>query len=245
MSAVHHRSKLTASQQACHALIRRRHEEKLGILRRSIEDDPHSGLTSRLSRAEHQLMHGDLAGCGDTMIEIDQALNHRAEQRATDAAIAQTVTIAKARSETVEQDGAALRPTAIRILNRDGLLWLKAKKRLPSAELAALERYRALFDKVHSGPTADSTQAVERGPPKGSGADGSADLSRVQAIWELDEAREAVGHDEALLWLLNEVAGKGSTLRDLANGDERQAGKLETELRVAARLLAKRFRMRG
>ncbi len=243
MSAVHQRSKLTGSQQAAQAVLRHRHEEKLQVLRSMVEADPGCGLINHLGKVENRLHANDLAGAGDAMIDIERALKERGEQVSATASISQTVRLATNRDEVIDDKVAG--SSNVRILNRDGLLWLKAKKRLPAAELAALERYRTLFDKVHSGPTADSTNAVERGPPKGSSMSGEADLSRVEAIWTLDQAREAVAHDDALLWLLNEVAGKGATLRDLAKGDDREAARLETELRVAARMLAKRFGLRG
>jgi hypothetical protein len=146
----------------------------------------------------------------------------------------------------------------VRMLARDGLLWLVSQNRLSPHLRQAGERYRALY-RVSSGGDLRSCLAEMRGRPapeilaSGTLADGDrwrldardgAASARSRAYLMLEKAHaDALNHDGALIWLVGEVAGKGSTLRDLARGDKHTAGMLEVELNVALRLLARHFGM--
>ena len=236
MSAVQRRT-LTASQQAAQAVVRHRHEEKLQVLRSMVEADPGCGLINHLGKVENRLHANDVAGAGDAMLDIERALKDRAEQVSATASISQTVRLATNRDEVIDTEQG--RSENVRILSRDGLLWLKQKKRVANAELLALEKYRELFDKAHQGATGSNWAST------GGRSQSPRQELKVGAIEELAAAREAVRHDPGLVRLLDEVAGRGTTLRDLAKGDRHEADRLEIELRVAARLLAKYFGYRS
>ena len=135
----------------------------------------------------------------------------------------------EAPAEVVEVDGG---PT--RLLARDGLAWLVAKGRLNAAQRMAGERYRGHFELIHSGGL-KSCIADTIG-----GGDPSAAIAAARR--HLDEARrKGLVSDNTLIWLCDEVAGKGTTLRELAAGDQKRSKTLEAELLVALRFLARHY----
>ena len=121
-----------------------------------------------------------------------------------------------------------------RLLARDGLAWLVAKGRLNAAQRMAGERYRGHYELIHSGGLR-SCIADTIG-----GGDPSAAIAAARR--HLDEARrKGLVSDNTLIWLADEVAGKGTTLRELAAGDQKRSEALEAELLVALRFLARHY----
>ena len=121
-----------------------------------------------------------------------------------------------------------------KLLVRDGLLWLVEKRRINAAQRMAGERYRGHYELIHSGGL-KSCIADTIG-----GGDPSAAIAAARR--HLDEARrKGLVSDNTLIWLADEVAGKGTTLREIAAGDKHRAADLETELGVALRLLARHY----
>jgi len=135
----------------------------------------------------------------------------------------------EAPAEVVEVDGG---PT--RLLARDGLAWLVAKGRLNAAQRMAGERYRGHFELIHSGGLKSCiADAIGGGDP-------SAAIAAARR--HLDKARRhGLASDNTLIWLCDEVAGKGTTLRELAAGDQKRSEALEAELLVALRFLARHY----
>ncbi len=230
-------STLTAKPSAAVALLKNHLGSRLQGIRCLVEADPGCGQMSRLRKAEQHWLSRRYTDAALEAEHIEAALTARAEALVVGNGMAETISLAQARGETVDTDRAG----STRILNRDGLLWLKQKKRMSQAEMAALERYRDLYERAHAGPTGSSWNAAGGG---GAGMGPKAEV-RAQAIWELDDARKAVCHDEQMIRLLDQVAGLGVTLRDLGQGQKDAVNSLETELRVAARLLARCFGFRA
>jgi len=121
-----------------------------------------------------------------------------------------------------------------RLLARDGLAWLVAKGKLNAAQRMAGERYRGHYELIHSGGLKSCISDTI------GGGDPSAAIAAARR--HLDEARrKGLVSDNTLIWLCDEVAGKGTTLRDIAAGDKHRAAELETEFSVALRLLARHY----
>ena len=127
-----------------------------------------------------------------------------------------------------------------KLLVRDGLLWLVEKRRINAAQRMAGERYRSDYADLHHGgmkSCLDDTPgarfvSTELLPT----------LQHASARESLNLARrKGLVNDNTLIWLADEVAGKGTTLREIAAGDKHRAADLETELGVALRLLARHY----
>jgi hypothetical protein len=129
---------------------------------------------------------------------------------------------------------ASLLELAPRLLARDGLAWLVAKGKLNAAQRMAGERYRGHYELIHSGGLKSCiADAIGGGDP-------SAAIAAARR--HLDKARRhGLASDNTLIWLCDEVAGKGTTLRELAAGDQKRSEALEAELLVALRFLARHY----
>lgn len=124
-----------------------------------------------------------------------------------------------------------------RLLARDGLLWLVAKKRITAAQRMAAERYRTIYAVLFASPIRSCIADTI-----GSAPGDALTVAKANARQALDRARKiALADDLTMIRLVDEVAGKGSTIRDLAGGDKHRADTLEVELKVALRLLARHF----
>jgi hypothetical protein len=236
MNAV--RRTLTANQTQAAVLQRRQLGELLQALRAKVEADPACGLLTRLGRAEGHFHAGRIGDGYDQAHTIEHALRLRAEAVVVDFGLAETMRLEGDRSgdeAPPEQTDAG----AIAVPSRDGLLWLSRKNILVGSARSAAERYRRDFEGA-SGAGLKSNLAEK----VGGGAPGS--RTPPQALFDasisLDDARRKALHgDGALIWLMDEVAGMGRTLRDLAKADKHTAERLQTEFLVACRLLAKHY----
>lgn len=161
-------------------------------------------------------------------IAAEQRARADEEGRAVRAHI-RAVTATQPADEVIAVDNG---PT--RLLARDGLAWLVAKGKLNAAQRTAGERYRGHYELIHSGGLR-SCIADTIG-----GGDPSAAIAAARR--HLDEARrKGLVSDNTLIWLADEVAGKGTTLRELAAGDQKRSEALEAELLVALRFLARHY----
>ena len=223
---------LKPTKEMREALERRRLAEVLMALRLKIDGEP--GLKKRIGDVEGLLLDGDLAGARDGIAAIETWRSARADLRDAGASLASTARLAAAREETVEPTA-----TSIQVVSRDGLAWLVRKGRLVGNAKVAAERYRNDYATAH-GSIASGLGQPEPARRVFQGFSPSEAVHK--AIWDLDEARkEALGSDQGLIALMDSVAGRGETLRDLAKGDKHQADRLETELLVACRLLARHY----
>lgn len=157
----------------------------------------------------------------------------RAEREATRAGLAAQVATARARGEAVNVgDGRG----PVRMLSRDGLLWLISRKRLSAEQRGAAEMFRGLYRLVHLGGVGSCISGSVGGP----GAGETMTASKLDAIGRLSRIRgEVLRRDEGMIAVLEAVAGRGETIRDLARGDQAVAALLEAELGVALRLIAR------
>jgi hypothetical protein len=160
-----------------------------------------------------------------TRLEIEQA-----DSSATRARIREV--IAGEEADQVEE----VERGPVRLLARDGLLWLVAKRRINVAQRMAAEHYRGHYAILFASHIRSCLADTIGG--------GASPLVQTKAITRdlIERAREkGLSGDQALIWLVDEVCGKGSTLRELARDDKHAALALEIELRVALRLLARHY----
>lgn len=128
-----------------------------------------------------------------------------------------------------------------RLLARDGLAWLVAKGKLNAAQRMAGERYRGLYATIHGGGMR-SCIGDTTGSSAIFGGEDVPPLMHAQAREALEHSRrKALASDNTLIWLCDEVAGKGTTLRDLAADDQKRSIAFEAEFLVALRFLAKHY----
>ena len=211
-------------------------QARLEALRLRVDAEPGSGQLGALLKAEGHILHRRLAQAGEVMELIGRALDERIETACVSERLGETVALNAARGE--EQEG--LGTGEVRVLSRDGLLWLKTKRRLTGGALMGAERYRSTWTIVHG----DELRTSQHGDAGGAirTAAFSPSQRKVEAIKALgDVHRDALHRDAALIKLVEAVCGRGDTLMELAQGDKHVAVRLETELNVACRLLAKYY----
>ncbi len=157
-----------------------------------------------------------------------------AEREATRAHITATVAKEDPADVIANADG------QVRILVRDGLLWLVEKRRINAAQRMAGERYRADYADLHHGGMKSCLDDMPGA--RFVSTELLPTLQHASARESLNLARrKGLANDNTLIWLADEVAGKGTTLREIAAGDKHRAADLETELGVALRLLARHY----
>lgn len=167
-----------------------------------------------------------------------------AEQRARadeeGRAVRAHIRFAKQREAPEDVEDVEQGPT--NLLARDGLLWLVRKRRINLAQRNAAEDYRKFFTVIFAGGGRSCIGDSTGGNANTHGADDLPPLRNAAAREQLDRARRVgLAGDERLIALVDAVAGRGETLRELAKGDKDAAAILETELRVALRFLARHW----
>ena len=146
----------------------------------------------------------------------------------------ETIRIARERGEQVEMVDRG----PVRIASRDGLLWLVSKGRLTHAQRTAAETYRADFSVIEGSRYRCGLELTLGGGRSGVGDAEIAESARRRLE---DARRKALGGDSALIWVSDEIAGKGTTARELGGNRCDGALAIETEFKVACRLLAKHY----
>jgi hypothetical protein len=228
---------IVANTRMADALVRRQLSAAVEAIRMVLQADEHSGsrdLRRGLERAERALLDGRLGDAREAVGEIERTLDERAEAAAVRDGMRESEALAADRGiETAKTEHG---PST-----RDGFRWLVQKGRVTGARRQAGEQYGQLVGRARS----DGTRSCLNDNIPG-GGDGPGD-GRARAVAELRLARghvlRAVGQRQAdrLLWLLNSVAGEGYTLRELAEGDAREARALEADLMTALDMMAVHF----
>jgi hypothetical protein len=189
--------------------------------------------TADMARAMEQRSHA-------AAIVAEAQASERAESLATSRGIAEQVALAHDRGEEVEE----AQRGPVRVLTRDGLLWLIQKGRLNAAQRSAAERFRRDYAIVHLVGVGSCL-----GGDGGAAATGSTDnaiVMKLEAARRLERVRkEALHRDERLVTIVDEVVGRGRTIRECAKGSKPLAEMLEAELCVALRLLAAWYGVAG
>jgi hypothetical protein len=164
----------------------------------------------------------------DAVAERQQA--ERSEGRKTWHGIQEQIAAAEARGEVVDEPADR---GPINVLSRDGMMWLIKRKKLTGYLRVAAERFRHDYEVLHLGGIGSCISG---------GAGGGGDdmtMMKVQAASKLVELKiKAFLRDEGLINVMEAVAGRGETLRDLAMGNQKLAELLEAEFIVACRLVA-------
>lgn len=152
------------------------------------------------------------------------------------ARLAETIALEKARGGEVER----VRGGPILMLDRDGLLWATKKASVTGSELEAAIWYRATHQ-MAAGAVKSALNALgvrrigwrHMGPGD----------RKLAAYAEL-RAAEAAVKEPRLVTILDLVAGKGRTFREIANGDDVVAKRLENLFVEACRRLSHYTRSR-
>lgn len=124
-------------------------------------------------------------------------------------------------------------------VNRDGLLWLVKKARLSGPQLSVAHRYRDLYRRCEAG-------AIKSNLNDDAGRGGEKlpySQRRMMAVDDLAHVHRDCLRTADLIRLVDRVIGQGETLRDIAEGDERRAGRLEAALLTGLDLMAHYWRM--
>lgn len=216
---------LKATEGQSQALYRHKITERARIVRGRVEAVPGAGQQAKMDSVDNRIRLAHYTLAADLMDHIDQALDrHRQSVEAAHMAAAghaQDQLLAERGTETFEVGS---------VRSRDGWLWLKARKRLTSAQSDAGDKFGALY----RGATRDtlSTSANDNGGE-----------SKVDAMDVYSAARQKLAAvkrhitgatgAERLFDLLVNVCGRGDTLRSLAGGDDRLAGCMEADLKTA------------
>ena len=172
--------------------------------------------------------------------EIQAEHKARADEEARGVRAHIRATIAREAPEEVDEADQG----PVTLLARDGLNWLVKRKTKPltMAQRMAGEEYRKHYLALYAAGGRSCIGEAPSGNANTHGGDTLPPLRNAAAREQLDRARvKGLAGDGALIWLVDEVCGKGSTLRDLAKGDQKTAESLEAELKVALRLLARHW----
>lgn len=220
-------STIRATKESREALARYQLLETAGVLRMKVEDAPalYGHLRDTLDRAERDINDGRLPMARDRLGEVaaglvakDQAIE---DQRRT---LEQT-TLAEARGADTKQLESGAR-------TRDGWLWLLSKEKYEVDRREAGRLFREKWSRA-----VDSLPSCIAGSVGGGGDAPS--TSAAHAKFELDSLRfhmrRSVGARSAarLYWLLEEVVGKGETVRKLSGGKDRDGEVMVAELGIA------------
>ncbi|MBI1405694.1 MAG: hypothetical protein GC145_06165 [Caulobacter sp.] len=121
---------------------------------------------------------------------------------------------------------------------RDGLEWLKDKKRLTGDRYVQALRFRRAYRDGGGISIKSSADVGVGGGSPGPRHFEGAMTSHTQAQRDLFHMRWVVLRGQAdMVIVMDAVCGLGWTLRDLAGGDWKRAGELEVALKVALDLL--------
>ncbi|HUO23636.1 MAG TPA: hypothetical protein VMU59_14060 [Caulobacteraceae bacterium] len=137
----------------------------------------------------------------------------RAEERAVEAGLNETVALARLRGEAVDRGGGGLRVTS-----RDGLQTLFEQGGLPRTEYDAGLLYRRCFEALAAGPRSNLNRDFAA-PVRGFSEAGAAAFAELRAgRAENLQAWEALARTGRQLWVLRLVAGEGRTINSIAPG---------------------------
>jgi hypothetical protein len=219
------------------SLVKRQLFDLLEVMRIRADNDQGCGQVPTLKKAEQALQAGRTEDAGRLIREVEGALDQRASDREAASAMKAQERQAKRRGVPTAQatDGPA---------TRDGFVWLALKGRLTRNRYDAGQRYSTLYAKARS----DSIRSALNDDVGGAPGDGPTD-ARLRAVFELDAANlhiyRAMGEEQGrrLVNLLENVCGRGETLREIAGGDDRKALALEVDLMTALDMEAVHFRL--
>jgi hypothetical protein len=120
---------------------------------------------------------------------------------------------------------------------RDGLVWLIRKGKLSPARQRGAGIYREAYREPQEGAMRSCLNDDVRGSGNGRPPDYNA--GKIDAARRLAAMRNvALAGHEGMIAVMDGVCGGGLTLRELAGGEERAAGRLEAVLMVALDLIA-------
>lgn len=223
------RTALKATARMKDELAARQLDGILRLLRSKIESDPkrYGGLGSKLTRAERSVLDGRLVDAREQIIEIERSIDEKDEAAATEAQLSEQERLSEARGVPTAraESGVAM---------RDGWLWLVAKGRFSASRVASGRLFREKYERAYPGASVKSCLA-----DGGGGGDANPVASNAHAKFEIQGVRlhmeSSVGHHTAaaLFTLLEDVVGKGDTVRRLAKGDDRKSEGLVVELGLA------------
>ncbi|PLR28136.1 hypothetical protein SGCZBJ_03770 [Caulobacter zeae] len=228
-------AQLKSSSSMASSLVRRQLGDKLDALRIRADNDHRCGVTPSLRKAEQAIMAGRYPDAGRFLQDAEEKLDQRAAAREAAAA-------AEAAERQARRRGVLTAHTPGGPSTRDGFLWLVKKGRVTPHRRDAGQRYGELYARARG----DSIKSALNDNVGGRAGDSPAD-ARLRAVFDLDAANlhiyRAMGeaHGRRLVALLEAVCGIGTTLREVAGGDDRKAAILEADLMTALDMEAIHF----
>lgn len=159
----------------------------------------------------------------------------RAEARAHEDRMQETVTLARGRGEWVEQAHGRLRVTS-----RDGLQTLFDQGGLERPEYEAGMLYRRCYEALSAGPRSNLARDFASGVRGFSEAhtDGFAELRAFRA--EKLRQWEALARTGRQVWALRLVAGQGRTINSIAQGGSARAANTKALMAVLGEIAKER-----
>jgi hypothetical protein len=151
---------------------------------------------------------------GEDLARLTVERTHaRAEQRAIEAGLDETASLARRRGEAVER-----RAGAMRVTSRDGLQTLYEQGGLPRADYEAGLLYRRCFEALGAGPRSNLDRDFAA-PARGFSDVGAAAYAELRAgRAEKLQVWEALAKTGRQLWVLRLVAGEGRTINSIGPG---------------------------
>lgn len=148
------------------------------------------------------------------------------------SSIAETVDLAKARGEQVEESSGRVR------IARDGLVWLRDKRQLPQRYFDAGVKFRTQYELANGSGTTSCLSGV-----RGGSSDASPTDEMMTARNEAETALSALGSPLLHPYVVH-VAGEGRMLSDEVFGsDPKRAEQHYIPCVIALDILARHYRM--
>ena len=172
----------------------------------------------------------------ERLLVLERRGKARAEARAVDTGIAETVALSQARGAAIEAPATPRKPHR----RQAGLEWLVRQGRLNDRQKSAGERYGTYYRRVQAGTAIGSSLDIKHGDnPQGTSLTEVLVQAeaRMAAAAKLAVYRRRLHQHPVLLAACDLVCGEELTPREAARTD-REAGRLEAVLEVALDLLA-------
>lgn len=218
------------NQKMVAALTAKQLSDVLLALRNTIEGNPHlyGRQTQKLDRAERAIFDRRFNDARELMGEMQQGIEARDLSAAVQAGAHEQEALGEVRGEPTAT-------TETGVKTRDGFLWLVNRKRYTPARVEAGRIFREKYAKSIGG-SVKSCIAESTG---GGGGDATPTAAQLHARFEIQgvarhfQSSIGAANGTALFSLLEAVCGRGETVRQLAEGDDRKADAKAIELGFA------------
>lgn len=213
-------TKLRSTKAQKDALAARQLTDEVTVLRGKIEAHPelYGGQLRKTDRIERAIFDGRLVDARELLIEIRGEMAAKDEAQSVRQRAQEQAALAEARNQPTAEAASGVR-------TRDGFLWLVGRKRYTAARIQAGQIFREWYAQAVGG-SVKSCLADGVGGGGGDATPTEAQLharSMVEGVRRHIHASIGASNGAALFGLLEAVCGKGETVRQLAEGDDRRS----------------------